>query len=330
VFSKPLLLLIVESISAYGNVPWTIMLIKRFFSFPRLLMDFHENGISIFFLVSYYYMFIAFYYRLYRFPRVKLWIGGWAIFWFVMIKSIVMPYVKYYYFGNFFFENITANPNFNLPDLWPYIVGCLVIFHLIIFFIDWHKNSINVITKTDKIFFYLYYYTKDLLVFFIFIFFLSILVVYYPNSLVHPDDYLKYDNNFYRMPEVFPKWYFLPFYTILRSIPDQLGGIIALFSAIIIPMILPFLSTSEVRISNLESLYVLSYWFLCADFIFLGLLGRFAMETPFIEAGIVGTLFYFFFLLIWIPFLGYIESRLASVRVYRYIYMPGCDIIEFD
>lgn len=155
-------------------------------------------------------------------------------------------------------------------------------------------------------------------------------MVYYPNSLLHPDDYLKYDNNFYRMPEVFPKWYFLPFYTIFRSVPDQLGGIIVLFSAIIIPIILPFLSTNEVRISYLESLYVLSCWFLFADFIFLGLLGRFAMETPIIEAGMLGTLFYFFFLLIWIPGIGYLESKLASVRIYRYTYMPGCDIIEFD
>jgi len=153
-FSKPVLLLIVESISDYGNILWTIMLIKRFLSFPRLLMDFHENGISIFFMVSYYYIFIGFYYRMYRFPRVKLWIVGWAIFWFVMIKSIVMPHVKYYYyFGNFFFENITANPNFNLPNLWPYIVGCLFIFHLIIFFIDWNKNLRSGITITPKIFF---------------------------------------------------------------------------------------------------------------------------------------------------------------------------------
>ena len=113
---------------------------------------------------------------------------------------------------------------------------------------------------------------------------------------------------------IVPEWYFLPFYAILCSVPDKLGGVLAIFSAIIVLMIVPFLNTSEVRSGTFRPLYALSYWFLCGDFLFLGWIGQKPVETPYIEFGMLATVFYFLFLLILLPGIGRIESKLASAK----------------
>jgi len=113
---------------------------------------------------------------------------------------------------------------------------------------------------------------------------------------------------------IVPEWYFLPFYAILRSIPDKLGGVVAMIAAILILLLLPIINTSEIRSSKFRPLYATFYWFLVADFLILGWIGQQPVETPFLEVGQLATAFYFIFFLILIPLIGLIEKELMRIK----------------
>ena len=117
-----------------------------------------------------------------------------------------------------------------------------------------------------------------------------------PNSLGHSDNYIP-ANPLVTPPHIVPEWYFLPFYAILRSIPDELGGVIAMISAILILLLLPIINTSNVCSTKFRPIFGVLYWFLAADFILLGWIGQKPVESPYIEIGMVATLVYFLFLL---------------------------------
>jgi ubiquinol-cytochrome c reductase cytochrome b/c1 subunit len=110
---------------------------------------------------------------------------------------------------------------------------------------------------------------------------------------------------------IVPEWYFLPFYAILRSIPDKLGGVVAMGGAIAILALLPIINTSEIRSSKFRPIFGFAYWFIFADFLLLGWIGQKPVETPFIEIGQVGTVFYFLFFLVLLPLIGLIEKSLV-------------------
>ena len=133
----------------------------------------------------------------------------------------------------------------------------------------------------------------------------------YPNALGHSDNYIP-ANSLVTPPHIVPEWYFLPFYAILRSIPDKLGGVVAMVSAILVLLLLPFINTSEIRSSKFRPIFGFAYWFLVSDFLLLGWIGQKPVETPYIEIGMVGTFFYFFFLLILLPLIGFIEQYLIK------------------
>ena len=107
-----------------------------------------------------------------------------------------------------------------------------------------------------------------------------------------------------------PEWYFLPFYAILRSIPDKLGGVVAMVAAILILLLLPIINTSEIRSTKFRPLYGLAYWFLVSDFLILGWIGQQPVETPYLEVGQIATAFYFLFFLVLFPLIGIIEKEL--------------------
>jgi len=116
-------------------------------------------------------------------------------------------------------------------------------------------------------------------------------------------------------PHIVPEWYFLPFYAILRSIPDKLGGVVAMVSAILTLLLLPLINTSKVRSSKFRPIYNVAYWFLVSDFLILGWIGQKPVESPFIEIGMGATFFYFFFLLVLIPVIGFIEEYLIRINL---------------
>jgi len=137
----------------------------------------------------------------------------------------------------------------------------------------------------------------------------SFFVFFYPNTLGHSDNYIP-ANPLVTPAHIVPEWYFLPFYAILRSIPDKLGGVAAMGGAVVILALLPIVNTSEIRSSKFRPIFGVAYWFFVANFLLLGWIGQKPVESPYIEVGMFATAFYFAFLLILLPLIGLLESYL--------------------
>jgi ubiquinol-cytochrome c reductase cytochrome b subunit len=306
-----------------------------------LLRYMHANGASMFFIVVYSHIFRGLYYGSYMAPRELLWCSGVVIFLLMMATAFmgyVLPWgqmsfwgatvitnlfsaipfagpsIVEWLWGGFSVDNATLNRFFSLHFLMPFLIAGLVLAHLALLHRDGSNNPLGIESTVDKVSFYPYYYVKDLFGFMVFVVFFSVILFYYPNTLGHPDNYIPADP-MSTPAHIVPEWYFLPFYAILRSIPDKLGGVVAMGGAIVILLFLPFINTSEVRSSTFRPLYRKLFWFIFADFLLLGWVGQEIVETPFIEIGQIGTVFYFAYFLILIPALGILENRLIRTKV---------------
>jgi len=301
----------------------------------------HANGASMFFIVVYCHIFRGLYYGSYIYPRGRLWASGVIIFLLMMATAFmgyVLPWgqmsfwgatvitnlfsaipfvggsIVEWLWGGFSVGNATLNRFFSLHYLMPFVIAGLVIVHLSLLHKDGSNNPLGINTNVDTIPFYPYFYVKDLYAFFIFIFFFAFFVFFYPNLLGHPDNYIP-ANPLVTPAHIVPEWYFLPFYAILRSIPDKLGGVVAMISAILVLLLLPVINTSKVRSSKFRPIFAFAYWFLVSDFLILGWIGQKPVETPFIEIGMAATLFYFVFFLVLVPAIGILESELLKQYV---------------
>ena len=132
-----------------------------------------------------------------------------------------------------------------------------------------------------------------------------------PNYLGHTDNYIE-ANAMVTPAHIVPEWYFLPYYAILRSIPHKLGGVIAMFASLLVLILLPFISMTNIRSSNFRPLYQIFFWCFILDYLILGWIGGCDPETPYLEIGQVATFFYFFYFVVIIPFLGIFESFLLN------------------
>jgi ubiquinol-cytochrome c reductase cytochrome b subunit len=303
-----------------------------------LIRYLHANGASMFFIVVYCHIFRGLYFGSYMYPRARLWISG-VILFFLMMATAFMGYVLpwgqmsfwaatvitnlfsaipiigttivEWLWGGFSVSNATLNRFFSLHYLLPFLLVGVTIIHLSLLHKDGSNNPLGINKNAEMIPFYPYFYVKDLFAFFIFMGIFLMFVFFSPNVLGHPDNYIA-ANSLVTPPHIVPEWYFLPFYAILRSIPNKLGGAAAMFSAIIVLMALPFINTSKVRSARFRPLFSLCYWFFLADFILLGWIGQKPAESPYIELGALTTFLYFFFLIIGIPLIGLIESYFVN------------------
>jgi ubiquinol-cytochrome c reductase cytochrome b subunit len=303
-----------------------------------LIRYMHANGASMFFIVVYSHIFRGLYYGSYMHPREHLWCSGVLIFILMMATAFmgyVLPWgqmsfwgatvitnlfsaipfvggsIVEWLWGGFSVDNATLNRFFSLHFLLPFLIAGLSVIHLALLHEHGSNNPLGVESSVDKISFYPYFYVKDLLAFFALIFSFSIFVFYFPNLMGHPDNYIP-ANPMVTPAHIVPEWYFLPFYAILRSIPDKLGGVIAMGGALVILFAIPFINTSEIRSSQFRPLFKKFYWLLVVDFLILGWIGQKPVETPFIEVGQIATLFYFIFFIILIPLLGIFEKKLIT------------------
>ena len=284
-----------------------------------LIRYMHANGASFFFIVVYCHIFRGLYYGSYIYPRGLLWGSGVIIFLLMMATAFmgyVLPWgqmsfwgatvitnlfsaiplvgkaIVEWLWGGFSVDNATLNRFFSLHYLLPFLIAGLVLVHLSLLHQEGSNNPIGVNTNIDTIPFYPYFYVKDLFFFnFIMLIYFSF-VFYFPNALGHPDNYIP-ANPLVTPPHIVPEWYFLPFYAILRSIPDKLGGVVAMIGAVLILLVLPILNTSTIRSSKFRPIFRFFYWFLVSDFLLLGWIGQKPVESPFIEIGIGCTIFYF-------------------------------------
>jgi ubiquinol-cytochrome c reductase cytochrome b subunit len=136
----------------------------------------------------------------------------------------------------------------------PFAIAGLTIVHLSLLHKDGSNNPLGINKNIDTIPFYPYFYVKDLFSFLILVALFSFFVFYYPNALGHSDNYIP-ANPMVTPTHIVPEWYFLPFYAILRSIPDKLGGVAAMVGAILILLLLPVINTSEIRSSKFRPIF---------------------------------------------------------------------------
>lgn len=170
----------------------------------------------------------------------------------------------------------------------------------------------GVSSKLDRVPFYPYYVFKDLVGFFAFFFILSIFVFFFPNALGHPDNSIP-ANPMQTPISIVPEFYLLPFYAILRAIPNKLLGVVAMLASILILLLLPFLESSRVRSSAFRPFMRFSFWLFVVNFLLLMWIGSNHPEPPYILLGQLCTAFYFAYFLILVPLLGLIENTLSDL-----------------
>jgi ubiquinol-cytochrome c reductase cytochrome b subunit len=312
--------------------------IMRNVNYGWLIRYLHAVGASMFFAATYMHMTRSLYYGSYKYPRELLWQVGLVIFLVMMATAFmgyVLPWGQMSYWGatvitnlfsaiplvgesivtwlwgGFSVANATLNRFYALHYLFPFIIVALVFIHLLALHTHGSNNPTGVkLPEKDMIPFHPYYTIKDIFGFGIYLLLFCYFVFYQPNYLGHPDNYIPADP-LVTPPHIVPEWYFLPFYAILRAIPSKLGGVIAMFSAIIILFFLPWLDRSKVRSCNNRKLYRVFLITFIANCLLLGYLGGQAVEEPFITISRISAAYYFLHLLVILPLVSYRE-RLAD------------------
>jgi quinol-cytochrome oxidoreductase complex cytochrome b subunit len=301
----------------------------------------HANGASFFFIVVYVHIFRGLYYGSYITPREYLWCSGVIIFILMMATAFmgyVLPWgqmsfwgatvitnlfsaiplvgkdIVDWLWGGFAVDNPTLNRFFSLHFTMPFVIAGAVLIHLVLLHEVGSNNPLGLTLKTENIPFYPYFYTKDLFGLMVLLLAFFTFVFYYPNTLGHPDNYIE--ANPMKTPlHIVPEWYFLPFYAILRSIPNKIGGVIAMFGSLVVMLTIPFTNSSEIRSTAFRPIFKISYWLLVVAFFLLGWVGQMPVEYPYTEIGIVSMIYYFLFFIVIVPFLGKVESFLIRYKI---------------
>lgn len=215
--------------------------------------------------------------------------------------------------GGFSVNNATLNRFFALHYLLPFILVALVLMHLIgLHDTAGSSNPLGVSGNYDRITFAPYYLFKDLITIFIYIFVLGSFVFFIPNVLGDSDNYIM-ANPMQTPAAIVPEWYLLPFYAILRSIPNKLLGVIAMFSAILAIMLLPVTDLGRSKGLQFRPLSKFAFWGFVVNFLILMKLGACHVETPFIEAGQLSTLLYFSYFVVIVSVISLIENTLVDL-----------------
>jgi len=215
--------------------------------------------------------------------------------------------------GGFSVDNATLNRFFSLHYLLPFVLTGLVIVHIAALHVDGSNNPLGT-TSLEKASFFPYSYIKDLFGFSMFVIFFAFFVFFSPNTLGHPDNYIP-ANPMVTPEHIVPEWYFLPSYAILRSIPNKLAGVLALFASLLILLLLPFINTSKIRSTYFRPISRILFGSFCVCTVILGWIGQQVPETPYIEIGQISTFYYFFYVLILIPAIGLLENAVVREKV---------------
>jgi len=313
--------------------------IMRDVHYGWLIRYLHANTASFFFIFVYLHIARGLYYGSYRSPRVLLWSIGVIILILMIVTAFlgyVLPYgqmslwgatvitnlmsaipwigqdIVEFLWGGFSVNNATLNRFFSLHYLLPFILAALVCVHLIALHEHGSSNPLGVSGNTDRLPFHPYFTFKDLVTVFLFLLVLGVMVFYAPNYLGHSDNYIP-ANPMQTPASIVPEWYLLPFYAILRSIPNKLLGVVAMLASLLILLAMPIVDTSRVRGSQFRPLMRWAFWLFVADFFVLMYIGSQHVEEPFITVGALATAFYFSWFLIVVPVIGIVENTLLDI-----------------
>lgn len=311
--------------------------ITRDVNYGFVLRYIHANGASLFFLCVYFHIGRGIYYGSYT--KHIVWNVGVVLFFLMIITSFIgyvlpwgqmsfwaatvitnllsaIPYVGddivRWVWGGFSVSNATLNRFFSLHYLLPFILAGLSIMHLIALHEDGSNNPIGIRSDIDKVGFHYYYVLKDIYGVVVLIMALVIIAFLFPYSLGDAENF-KPANPLVTPVHIKPEWYFLFAYAILRSIPNKLGGVVALVFSILVLLVLPLIDQSRFKGLRFRPLSKIFFWFLVGDFLVLTWIGGQPVEEPYILIGQMASIIYFIYFLIIGPVVGYVENKLLKV-----------------
>ncbi len=322
----------------------SVQRIKRDVPFGWLLQPMHAVGASMFFFAVYVHMFRGLFYGSYKAPRELLWIIGCLIYLAMMATAFLgytLPWgqmsfwgatvitgffgaipvvgdsLQHWLLGGYSVGAPTLNRFFSLHYLLPFVIFALVFLHVWAVHHVGQNNPIGVEPKTeeDTLSFHPYYTMKDAFAIGVFLLIFALFVFYLPDALGHSDNYIK-ANPMVTPAEIVPEWYFLPFYAILRAVPNKLLGIMLMFGAIVVIFLLPWLDTAKVKSMRFRPV---TKWFFVIFIVSTFVLGWCGAHPPngiaipmgehgmtFKTVSRIATLYYFGFFLLVLPIMGWI------------------------
>jgi len=329
--------------------------IMRDVNYGWLIRYIHMNGASFFFIVVYIHIFRGLYFGSYKAPREILWMLGVVILLLMMATAFmgyVLPWGQMSFWGatvitnlfsaipwgigdwivtllwgGFAVDNPTLNRFFSLHYLLPFVIVGVVVMHIWALHVHGSNNPVGIDTKGDQdvIPFHPYYTVKDMFGLGVFLIFFALFIFFAPNYMGHPDNYIP-ANSLSTPAHIVPEWYFLPFYAILRAVPDnfiggwttewlgfiifeaKLAGVLAMFGAIAVLFVLPWLDRSPVRSSRFRPMYKWFFWIFAVDCVVLGYMGALPAEGIYVVISRVATVYYFAHFLVVIPLLAKFEK----------------------
>jgi ubiquinol-cytochrome c reductase cytochrome b subunit len=317
--------------------------IMRDINYGWMIRYLHSNTASFFFIFVYLHIGRGLYYGSYLPPRSLVWTIGVFIFLLMIITAFlgyVLPYgqmslwgatvitnlmsaipwigqdIVEFIWGGFSVNNATLNRFYSLHYLFPFIIVALVVMHMIALHEHGSGNPVGVTGNLDRVPMHPYYTFKDLNTIFLFFITLSIFVFFYPNVLGHSDNYIM-ANPMQTPASIVPEWYLLPFYAILRSIPNKLLGVVFMLTSILILLILPLQDTSRIRGLQFRPIGKFFFWIFISNFALLIYLGSKHVEEPYITLGQISTQIYFIYFLIIVPLTGILENTLADIATIK-------------
>ena len=315
--------------------------IMRDVNYGFILKYAHANGASLFFLCVYIHVGRGLYYGSYM--KKELWFSGVTIYILMMATAFIgyvlpwgqmsfwgatvitnlvsaIPYVGndivQWLWGGFSVSNATLNRFFSLHYLLPFVLAGLGAAHMILLHHNGSSNPIGLRSDVDKIPFHSYFSYKDIYGIFLLTTLLSLLVFFAPNLLGDTENYIQ-ANPLVTPVHIQPEWYFLFAYAILRSIPNKLGGVIAMAASLLIPYLLPFIYLATQRSYSFKPLAKISYWIFIGNFLLLTWIGSQPVEDPYITIGQISTIIYFMYFIILVPTSDLIDKKiLFTYKIY--------------
>nr|AOW43596.1 cytochrome b [Rafetus swinhoei]UJI65659.1 cytochrome b [Rafetus swinhoei]UXE31604.1 cytochrome b [Rafetus swinhoei] len=312
--------------------------ITRDVQYGWLIRNMHANGASMFFMCIYLHIGRGLYYGSYLYKQtwntgvilllltmatafmgyVLPW--GQMSFWGATVITNLLSAIPYigttmvqWVWGGFSVDNATLTRFFTLHFLLPFMILGLTMIHLLFLHETGSNNPTGLNSNTDKIPFHPYFSYKDLLGLMMVLTLLLLIAMFYPNLLGDPDNFTP-ANPLSTPPHIKPEWYFLFAYAILRSIPNKLGGVLALLLSILVLFMLPLLHTSKQRTLTFRPITQTLFWSFVANLMVLTWIGGQPVENPFIMIGQTASILYFLILLVLMPISNMIENQTTNLN----------------